>query len=480
MADWDPVPAPNDGWAPVAQPQPTGPGTRMLDFVKDVAAAPFRVAGTAADVGSRLSAALDPSQAGAPLPEYGEHNFVPPALQHAPVVLGPIETQIRNQSTLGGELIKSLHGPAIDTIKENAGPAAALTGAVAGAPGLVRGGAAAMNGAVDALEGMGVAAEPKTVPGGPPNPINEVHAAGYKFRPSDVQARNPSMTSVPGSIRESITSSPEQTQQIVRDNSALSTRLIGEDIGVPNATKLTPAHYAAARLAPGAAYDRVGEAVGTIGKAATGAADTLQTLAGDQSAQAMPALARQQAARIAEGLRNGQYTGPQIINDISYFRQVGGAGRAAANALEDELGAQVQAKAPAMSGDYENARTTFAKIQNAEDATTGGLIDAADYRRLAEREPRLMTGNSRLVALAGGEIPTVTALPRAGADASPVKGTLYDTVMNAAARGAAKVPGLNITRPGLQRKIAAAAPATGPIPTGPYQRGLGAALAGEQ
>ena len=40
---------------------------------------------------------------------------------------------------------------------------------------------------------------------------------------------------------------------------------------------------------------------------------------------------------------------------------------------------------------------------------------------------------------------------------SPVKGTLYDTVADAAARGAAKFGPLNITRPGLQAKIARAA-----------------------
>ena len=50
------------------------------------------------------------------------------------------------------------------------------------------------------------------------------------------------MTDVPGSTREAITSSPEQTQGIVRHNSALSTQLIGDEIGVPNATKLTPEH----------------------------------------------------------------------------------------------------------------------------------------------------------------------------------------------------------------------------------------------
>jgi len=484
MADWDPVPAPTTGWEPVQAPQPTGVGTRVLNTLKDVAAVPFHVLDTAADVGSRLSAALDPSQAGSPLPNYGEHNTVPAALQHAPTVYGPSEQAVRNQTTLGGELLGRVQGPLADTVRENAGPAATLVGAVSATPALARAGAGAMTGAVDRLEALG--SNPAEAAGAArrataPTPIQELNAAGYKYRPSDVQARNPTMQNVPGSLRESITSSTEQTQQIVRDNSALSTRLIGDDIGVPNATKLTPQHYAEARLAPGAEYDRVGEAVGTVDKPATGAADTLNSLATDQSVQAMPATARAQAARIANGLQSGTYTGPQMIKDISYFRQIGGiSGRAAANALEDELGAQVQAKAPAMSGDYEGARTLFAKIQNAEDATTGGLIDAADYKRFAEANPRVLTGNSRLVALAGGELPTVTRLPNATADVSPVKGTLYDTVMNAAARGAAKLPGVNITRPGLQARIANAAPPPGPLPTGPYQRGLGTALAGSE
>src|SRR5579862_1037578 len=366
-------------FVPDAAPTPTGVGERALNLVKDVAATPFKIAGTAADVGSRLASAIDPGQAGSPSPNFGEHNFVPAALQHAPNVEPPGQVQ---RTTLGGELLDKIQGPLADTVRENAGPAATLVGAVAGAPGAVRGGAAALEGvslpgaAAREAEAAGAARRATA-----PTPIQELNTAGYKYRPSDVQARNPTMQSVPGSLRESVTSSPEQTQQIVRDNSALSTKLIGEDIGVPNATKLTPQHYAEARLAPGADYDRVGEAVGTVEKPATGSTGTLNALATDQSAQAMPAMARAQAARIASGLESGQYTGPQLIKDISYFRQVGGiSGRAAANALEDELGAQVQAKAPAMSGDYEAARTKFAKIQNAEDSTTGGLIDAADYR----------------------------------------------------------------------------------------------------
>jgi hypothetical protein len=482
VADWDPVPAPSDGWSPVAAPQPTGVGTRVLNSLKDVAAAPFRLAGTAADVGSRLASAIDPGQAGS-MPDYGEHNFVPGALQHAPNVLSPAEQAVGSQTTLGGELLSKVQGPLADTVRENAGPAAALTGAVAGAPGLVRGGAAAL----DSVSLPGAASRAAVAEGAArrataPTPIQELNDAGYKYRPSDVQARNPTMQSVPGSLRESVSSSPEQTQQITRDNSALSTRLIGEDIGVPNATKLTPAHYAEARLAPGAEYDRVGEAVGTVEKPATNAADTLNSLATDNSAQAMPATARTQATRIASGLQSGQYAGPQLIKDISYFRQIGGvSGRAAAEALEDELGAQVQTKAPTMSGDYENARTLFAKIQNAEDATSGGLIDAADYRRNAENNPRLLTGNSRLVALAGGEIPAVTRLPTATAAASPVNDpTLFGTLAHVARRGAAKLPGVDITRPGLQAKMANAAPPLGPVPVGPYPRGLGTDLAGVQ
>ena len=458
-------------------PAPTGVGERALNLVKDVAATPFKIAGTAADVGSRLSAALDPSQAGSPLPAYGEHNYVPPALQHAPTVLSPEEQQFNEtQKTPAQRAIEGAHGPLIDTLKENAGPAATLVGAVAGVPGAVRGGAAAMSGAVDRLEAIG-AASPTEIAGAvrratAPTPIQELNQAGYKYRPSDVQARNPTMQDVPGSTREAITSSPEQTQQIIRNNSALNTRLIGEDIGVPNATKLTPQHYAEARLAPGADYDRMGAGIGAVDKPLSDAPQRLQAALADNSPTALAPGAKLQVQRVLDGIGSGQYAGPQIIKDISYFRTVPN-GRAIASALEDELGAQVQAKMPNEVGTYEKARTLFAKIQNAEDATTGGLIDAADYRRFAEANPRVLTGNSRLVALAGGELPAVTRLPTPTAAASPVNDpTLFGTLAHVGRSVAKKLPGANITRPGIQARIANAAPPPGPLPTGPYQRGI--------
>ncbi len=431
---------------------------------RQLLAAGAHAVGSLEDVGVNLSHALD-STAG---PGYGGPDsnaqrlykkFAPPpdVSDQDPDTAAATQGVSKAFDTVAGT------GPLASTIKEVA-PTALETATL---PLGLRGVAGAADSATAA---RAAATERAPVPGGPPNPINEVHGAGYQFRPSDVQARNPTMQSVPGSVREALTSSPEQTQQIVRNNAALSTKLIGEDIGVPNATKLTQQHYAAARLAPGADYDRVGAAVGTMDKVNPNTVAQLRSMAQDTSAQAAPAQVRAQMTRMADGLESGTYTGPQAIQDISYLRTKGAYD--ASGALEDELGNQVQAKAPQLAGTYESARTLFAKIKNAEDSTTGGLIDAADYRRLAEKEPRLLTGNSRLVAQAGGEIPSVTALPRAGADVSPVKGTLYDTVANAAARGAAKIPVLNITSPRLQAKIAGAAPATGPVPTGPFQTGL--------
>jgi hypothetical protein len=466
----DAAPAATGGrFVPDAAPQPTGFGTRVLDTAKDVAAVPFRVLGTAADVGSRLSAALDPSQAGAPLPNYGEHNLVPAALQHAPVVGAspPNLTLGGVAANLGGRLVNSLHGPLADTIKENAPAAATLSGAVLGAPGLVRGGAAAMNGTVDALEGMGAPKAPNVPVGGVEHPIVQVQRNGFQIAPNDIpRVSSTPASDVPGTTRQGMTETPAITAARNQANTVHATRIAAQDIGLPPTDIITPEHTAAARIPPGATYDRVGAAVGGIEKPLTDAPAALDAAVNDNSQYAMPPKAKAQADRVSQGLQSGKYTGPQIIQDISYFRTVPG-GKDVADALEGELGAQVQAKAPAMQGDYQDARTMFAKVRDVEDSLNGSVVNPQKLKQMRDgpRE-RPLSGGLNDIAEAAAQAPNSVKLPGAvtGGEVPLSKVGILTRAAKGAVRPFVPMPS--------QANIAASARGGGPIPMGPPQRGL--------
>lgn len=396
------------------------------------------------------------------------------AITYDPHTEGGKEGQKAVQNTLGkaAQSAGDLQQRGIEAAGGGPGAVTAIPAIEQAVPALMGlrgiGGGAGAAAASDILPGATARAETAAgVTAGRINPIVELDQHGYQYRPSDVQARNPTMTDVPGSTREALTNNPAPA--MTRANSATSTRLIGEDIGVPDATKLTEAHYEGAKAAPAADYDRVGSAVGVIEKANPDTIRALRAAAADTSTSAMSPGARIQAARMADGLESGKYQAGQLIKDISYLRTKGVAGTEAANSLEEELAAQVQSKAPELSGTFEKARTQFAKIYGAQDSTVGGLIDAQKYATLARNNPRMLTGNSRIVASAGNELPGVTRMPSAspGSIVPPV------TAAGVLAKGGKALlkPVLNINRPSLRTELAQAAPAPGPLPTGPLQSG---------
>lgn len=304
----------------------------------------------------------------------------------------------------------------------------------------------------------------------PQSALEEVQRNGYQITPSSVPVRNPSVLpkDVPGHLRESLTSSPQQTEQIIRNNAVTNTGHIGSDFGVPNATKLLPEHYSAAKVAPGKFYDAAGEAVGTVGEKAPVLSEThgiIRKALADNTSEAPNVMVKQQLERINTGLEHGEYKGPQLVKDISYLReQNNSTARMVADQLEEEMGNQLKDQ-PKVLGDFRNARTEFAKIYDAQDATTGGQIDAGVYARLARRRPDLLTGGAAKVAQAGQEIPHLTRLPNPMSDKSPVGSTILGTVRNIVAPRIAKLPGMNILDPKLQRRIGQSAPPPGPLPS---------------
>lgn len=303
-------------------------------------------------------------------------------------------------------------GGAIDKGVANAGPgvstfvpaAAEAAQDVAGI--LPAGGAARAAKAADAAAVVEGAAKPTVG-----DALGTVRGAGYKVLPSDVEARmGPRATVGQGAVEAAGGAGLRRDIQL--HNQGRTQELAAEDMGIPKKPKLTPEDYDAARVPHYDTYKATGEAA-DLSKPTPNVIGDLNDIAGDQTPQGMvqPKI-RNQITRVQNAMNTGNYTGTQLVKDVSYFRQNGA--RAVANALESEMERQLgaQGKGPELEA-FRNARTSLAKIRNYQDASTGGVIDAQDFKRLSEKSPHLLTGNAKVIAQAGAELPGLTRLPTA-------------------------------------------------------------------
>lgn len=243
-------------------------------------------------------------------------------------------------------------------------------------------------------------------------PLQTARAAGYQARPSDVAARNPTeSTPILGRVAEAVAGSGNAKHKLVAQNQPISTALIGEDIGLPNAKKITLPDLERAKAAPSAQYTATGKALGDFTPSPKLGED-LNALAQQED---LSPTARSNINQLSIGVSNGnKLNGAQLMNRISMLREAKG-GRVVANALEDEIGRQLEASGnPQGLADYLNARKQFAKIYTAQDSLQGGQVNAAHYGRLLRDYPNLLTGNARIVGTAANELPEVTGLPVAG------------------------------------------------------------------
>lgn len=272
-------------------------------------------------------------------------------------------------------------------------------------------------------KGAEAASAPSLIEGAAKPSVNDalgtVRSAGYKALPSDVQARmGPKPTMVQNAVEGAGGSALRRDIQL--HNQGLTQQLAAQDIGVTPKPKLTPEDYDRARVPHRQTYTDTGNMV-DLSKPSAGAQQALSDIVADQTPQGMvqPKI-RSQINRVQSAMSTGNYTGPQAIKDISYFRQAGAP--EVARVIEDEVGDQLAASGKADQATqlqkFQNARTQFAKIQNYQDATTGGVVDAQDFKRLTEKSPHLLTGNAKMIAQAGGELPELTRLPSAARPAS--------------------------------------------------------------
>jgi hypothetical protein len=278
--------------------------------------------------------------------------------------------------------------------------------------------------------------------------IGTLRAAGYKLRPSDVQAMKPGER-VPGTRRESLQDPAALRKDFTLENQATTTKLAAEDLGATGKTSLMQTDYDKLRQPHFKVYEDVEKAVSASPSESMQAAyEAAKTRTGfkptdkPSTTQVIGALRRQEVKRARS-------------EDVATNRE-GQLDRDAADTLEDQLEAQLKASGnQQLYTDYVASRRALAKIHDYETATRGGQVDAQKLFRMDQKNPGRFTGNAKIIADAGGYAKNVVRHSQgATGTRSSVKSEGVFSAIKDAGRGLlGKIPGLDVTADGFQNNF---------------------------
>lgn len=317
---------------------------------------------------------------------------------------------------LGRHALKSVMGEGGDTVADTVGDLAGVAPVVAGAHGLRKG-----------AEAPGVAPVNSDMAPLAEAPDTMLDAAGIKMAPSTRAhmtgaAQKPSAAAL---TAESVLGGQHHAENILANRPVIND-WGATDIGLPKGTTLTPDNIAKSEKAPGLTYDKVKEA---LPDRVTVSPDTQTALTEatkpDVLGRALPREVRGVAANLAAEPMNAS----DLMDKISALRQegykrtqhapgaqvdvksaaIGDAQLDLANILEKELDGRVANNAPALSGEYQGARTMFAKINTVKRALHGYDIDPAKIAK-ADAKTGSLTGGLKIIADAHTHAPNDVAL----------------------------------------------------------------------
>lgn len=460
--------------APVAAPaaSPADPSLAMapiggLENLATLATGiPASIAGGVAYGGAAIGKAL-----GADVDPAAVQRNTTKALTYAPIsdsgkageakvgeILSPIVAPVANALDEGATALGKV-SPTAETFAREAGPAAQAALSVVPGVGMAKG----------LLAKGASAAEAATVEGagglGGSN-VENLRAAGYKVRPTDVKATDPG-AKVPGVIREGMQGSGELKKDFGLHNQTVTTKLAAEDLGLKNTNKITPEDFETVRKPAIATYEEAGKTAGKFAPSEKYHA-ALDNIASDK---AMGPKVRAEIAEHAAQFKYAEMNGPDTIKEISALRrkstgqirskdvntqELGYANRRIAGAMEDEIAQRLEGSG---SGDlvtkFRDARTTLAKSHDIQSATKAGQVDAAVIGKLSKRDPGKMTGPLKIIADAHDTAPQVMqhSTKLTGVGSSIKADSLFGAVKSVAGKAASKLPGMDIGRAGFQNKF---------------------------
>lgn len=277
----------------------------------------------------------------------------------------------------------------------------------------------------------------------PDSPVASLRAAGYRARPSDVAKAEPETATRGTQTAERYAGSDEMRKSLMTSNQKTTTKLGAEELGLPvNTPRLTSTIYNDARQPSLAKYREVGRAVGKFNPTEDLGAE-LDTIA---KRDGLTPIARKRIARDVEQYKLESMTGPDAIKTVSALRRraskeiqsddptvedYGVAHRAVADAFEAELERQLNGTGQGeLATQFRDARTSLAKIHDAESATVAGQIDAHIMNKMRKKGVPL-SGRFAIIADAAEYAPHITKHPNSvnnvsGGGALPGAGPVLD------------------------------------------------------
>jgi hypothetical protein len=278
----------------------------------------------------------------------------------------------------------------------------------------------------------------------PNDPVAAMRAAGYKLRPSDVQAVKPG-EKVPGLRREGLQEPAQLRKDFTRHNQAVSTKLANEEIGTKN---LSAGEFERVRQPHFKVYDDVEKAVGAnpgrefkTAREAALARTGFKPDAKPTTTQIIAALRKQERKRARS-------------DDVATNKE-GQLDRDAADALEGALEKQLTDYGDEkLFKDYQDSRRSLARIHDVETATRGQQIDAQYLRRIDQRDKGRMSGRLKLIADSADTAKNVVRHSQGatGRGNSVKADSMVGAIKNAVKGAVARIPGMDVTKEGFQAK----------------------------
>lgn len=265
-----------------------------------------------------------------------------------------------------------------------------------------------------------------------PESVRAARRAGFKLRPTDVQAASPT-TRVRGRGTEQFARGPELRRDILLENQQNTTRLAGEEFRLKGATQLDDAAFNKLKAPHFRTYQTVEKVA-----AREPATPEFQKAFDDAVERAkFKATERPGITKVIGALRRRSAKNIQA-KDVA-TQEAGFTDRAVADRLEDLLGQRLAAAGDAKAiGAYRTARQSLAKVNDVETATRAGQVDAHLLLKLRQKGAPL-SGNLAVIADAAENFPEVTKHSLRTAAITQPKEPVVIPVVGHIARGAERL-----------------------------------------
>ena len=283
--------------------------------------------------------------------------------------------------------------------------------------------------------------------------IETGRSAGFKYTPGGAESRMPA-AALNGDVPQSFAVSAGDRREINLHNQARATELAGQTLGKEGATELAPKDFQDAKAPHQQVYTDTGQMLGTGLTGSEDFVNGLRARLADDSQTQLKGQVKTQTQRILNAAQSGNMSGPQMVKDISWLRQNGG--RSVAKMLEQEIETQLGANSPQLEK-FRDARTGLAQINNIQEVTKGGQVDANALARIDQQNPGLLTGNLKVIAQSAGAAPQDFRLPSGvQPGSSPVSKPTLLGAAKSLAGGMAKVVApsrFDVTSDAFQRRF---------------------------